>query len=60
MAEARWAARKNAAKQQSSAKEPVAERTAPKAAKSAIAAAGRKRLSELAQARWAQKNKKHL
>jgi len=57
---ARWAARKEAAKAQPSAKNPVAKQSAPKPAKGGITAAERKRLSELAKPRWAQKKKKHL
>jgi hypothetical protein len=58
-ARARWAARKNAAKQQSSAKEPMAEQTAPKSTKGGITAAQRNHLSKLAKARGAEKNKEH-
>src|SRR5271157_5272798 len=57
---ARWAARKETAKPQASANNPVAKPTIPKPAKGGITAAGRKRLSELAKARWAEKKKKHL
>jgi uncharacterized Zn finger protein len=56
---ARWRARKDAAKQQASAKDPVAEQTAPKSTKGLITAAQRNRLSKLAKARWAEKNKEH-
>src|SRR5271157_5504044 len=57
---ARWAARKETAKQKASANNPVAKQTIPKPAKGGITAAGRKRLSELAEAPWAEKKKKHL
>jgi hypothetical protein len=57
---ARWAARKEAAKRQASANNPVAKQTIPKPAKGGITAAASKRLSELAKARWAEKKKKHL
>jgi uncharacterized Zn finger protein len=56
---ARWRARKDAAKQQSSAKVPVEEHSVPKSTKSVITAAQRNRLSKLAKARWAEKNKEH-
>ncbi len=54
---ARWAARKETAKPQASANNPVAKQTIPKPAKGGITAAGRKCLSELAKARWAQKKR---
>jgi len=54
---ARWEARKKAVTQQASAKNPVAKRTATKPAKGGITAAGRKRLSELAKARWERKTR---
>src|SRR5271166_2410358 len=57
---ARWAARKETAKPQASANNPVAKQTIPKPAKGGITAAERKRLSELAKPRWAEKKKKHL
>jgi uncharacterized Zn finger protein len=56
---ARWTVRKNAAKQHSSAKDPKAEQTAPKSTKGGITAAQRNRLSKLARARWAEKNKEY-
>jgi len=57
---ARWAARKENAQARASAKNPAAPRNAPHPAKGGITAAERKRLSELAKARRAEKKKKHL
>jgi uncharacterized Zn finger protein len=51
---AKWAARKKAVESQVEEKKPVAKHTAPNAAKGGITAAERKRLAELAKARWAE------